>query len=132
MRGFNISNIAMIKVVKDDFFGGFGNSNGAILLYTKNGNATSGDVAQSMMGLQSFSLQGYDQTASFNNLNQSQADLLDKEDLRSLLYWNPSVETSLASSIIFYNNAVAKQFRLVIYGLTPDNPSPIYQEVTVP
>jgi hypothetical protein len=47
----------------------------------------------------------------------------EKKDLRTTLYWNPSVTTSPGQNkvvLIFFNNDVTNAFRVVIEGMTKD------------
>ncbi len=47
----------------------------------------------------------------------------DQQDLRTTLYWNPQVVTTPEKNkvkLIFYNNDVAKAFRVIIEGMTKD------------
>jgi len=133
LRGFNIANIAMIKVVRDDFFGGFGNSNGAILVYTRNGNTALEQNSQSLTGLKFFTLNGYDRHDNFNNINYNSSKNI-FSDNRSNLYWNPRLKAQKdqPTSINFYNNDTAKQFRIMIIGLDEDTGLPIFYDETMP
>jgi hypothetical protein len=47
----------------------------------------------------------------------------DKRDIRTTLYWNPSVITTHENNkvtLTFYNNDVTKAFRVIIEGVTSD------------
>ena len=135
LRGFPIANIAMIKVVRDDFFGGFGNSNGAILVYTRNGNTASEQDSQSLTGLKFFTLKGYDEHDNFININYGNNSLKNTAtDNRSNLYWNPKLKAQKdqPTTISFYNNDSAKQFRIVIIGLDEETGLPIFYDETWP
>jgi hypothetical protein len=128
LRGFNISNIAMIKVVKDDFFGGFGNSNGAILIYTKNGNTGSGEVMKSMTGLKFFILKGYDKPDFYKNIIYSNDSLKNLIDSRINLYWNPKLPLDQSAKVEFYNNDSAKQYRVIITGFDDEKQLPVFSD----
>ena len=128
LRGFNISNIAMIKVVKDDFFGGFGNSNGAILIYTKNGNTGSVQVMKSMTGLKFFILKGYDKPDFYKNIIYSNDSLKNLIDSRINLYWNPKLPLDQSAKVEFYNNDSAKQNRVIITGFDDEKQLPIFSD----
>ena len=135
IRGFNISNVAMIKVVRDDFFGGFGNSNGAILIYTKNGNSASEEVSKSMTGLKFFTINGYSKPEPYKNINYNNESLKTiSNDNRSVLYWNSKFNTSSdqLSKVEFYNNDSAKQFRIVIIGFDNEIQVPVFYDNKLP
>jgi len=132
IRGFNISNIAMIKVVKDDFFGGFENSNGAILIYTKNGNTGSEEVSKSMTGLKFFTLTGYDKPSTYKNINYNNSAIKTLKDNRNLLYWNPKLPIEVSSKIEFYNNDSAKKYRVIISGFDNSKQLPVFYDKTLP
>lgn len=128
LRGFNISNIAMIKVVKDDFFGGFGNSNGAILIYTKNGNTGSVQVMKSMTGLKFFILKGYDKPDFYKNIIYSNDSLKNLIDSRINLYWNPKLPLDQSAKVEFYNSDSAKQNRVIITGFDDEKQLPVFSD----
>jgi len=47
----------------------------------------------------------------------------EKKDLRTTLYWNPSVVTSPGKNKVllkFYNNDITESFRVIIEGMTKD------------
>ncbi len=132
IRGFNISNIAMIKVVKDDFFGGFGNSNGAILIYTKNGNTGSEEVTKSMTGLKFFTLKGYDKPDVYKNIDYSNEALKKLKDNRSILYWNSKLQSGQSSKIEFYNNDSAKKYKVIITGFDEEKQLPVFYDEVLP
>jgi len=135
LRGFPIANIAMIKVVRDDFFGGFGNSNGGILVYTRNGNTASEQDSQSLTGMKFFTLNGYDQHENFSNTNYGNNSLKNTSpDNRSNLYWNSKlkVQKDQPTTVNFYSNDTAKQFRIVIIGLDEETGLPIFYDETLP
>ncbi|WP_379969188.1 hypothetical protein [Epilithonimonas sp. UC225_85] len=131
LRGLSISNIAMIKVVRDDFFGGFGNSNGAILVYTRNnGNTTSDQDPKSITGLKFFTLKGYDKVEDFKNVNYSTTILKSTNDNRSNLYWNPKLKAqpNHPAKVEFYNNDTAKQYRIILIGLDEETGVPVFYD----
>jgi len=135
LRGLNVANIAMIKVVRDDFFGGFGNSNGAILVYTRNGNTVSEQDSKSLTGLKFFTLNGYDKQDIFKNANYANISQKNSiNDNRSNLYWNPKlkVQTNQSAKVEFYNNDKAKQYRIIIIGLDEETGLPTYYDEKLP
>jgi len=135
LRGLNAANIAMIKVVRDDFFGGFGNSNGAILVYTRNGNTALEQDPKSLTGLKFFTLNGYDQNDNFININYNNTTLKStSNDNRSNLYWNPKLKAQKdqPTTVNFYNNDTAKQFRIMVIGLGEETGLPVFSDQTLP
>ena len=117
-----VTDIAYIKVFRPPFMGGMGGgSAGAIAIYTRRGD----DVQQgTSKGLSNNSVSGYTAIRQFYSPNyESIGDDNDKRDLRSTLYWNPSVVTVPGKNkvlLIFFNNDVTNAFRVVIEGMTKD------------
>ena len=134
LRGLNVANIAMIKVVRDDFFGGFGNSNGAILVYTRKGNTSSASDQASLTGLKSFTLNGYDKMDTFKNASYSSNNLENSKDNRSSLYWNSKLkpQPNQPAKVEFYNNDTASQYRIIITGLDEETGLPILLDENLP
>jgi hypothetical protein len=135
LRGLNVANIAMIKVVRDDFFGGFGNSNGAILVYTRNGNTTSDQDSKSLTGLKFFTLNGYDKQDGFKNINYANNALKNSaNDNRNNLYWNSKLkhQSDQPVKVDFYNNDTAKQYRIIIIGLDEETGLPTFFDEKLP
>jgi len=135
LRGLNVANIAMIKVVRDDFFGGFGNSNGAILVYTRNGNTASDQDSKSLTGLKFFTLNGYDKQNDFKNINYVNNALKNSaNDNRSNLYWNSKLkaEEGQPIKVDFYNSDTAKQYRIIIIGLDEETGLPTFFDKKLP
>ncbi|WP_153393111.1 hypothetical protein [Chryseobacterium vaccae] len=127
----SMSDVAMVKIIKDYFMGGFGGgSGGAILIYTKRGGSQ-GKIPTSEMftQLKQVSLRGYDKPELFNNLDYSGGAFNRiQQDSRSTLYWNPAfdVDSSDDSSIKFYNNDDAKNYRIIIMGFDKESNLPLY------
>jgi hypothetical protein len=117
-----VSDVAYIKVMRPPFMGpGGGGSGGAISIYTRRGN----DVApEPGKGLSKNTVTGYTAIREFYSPNYSSfSPENEKQDLRTTLYWNPSVVTSPGNNkvlLTFYNTDVTKAFRVVIEGMTKD------------
>lgn len=130
----SVSDVAMIKVIRGFFSGGFGGGgNGAIAIYTKRGGITGSapDNGQSK-SLKEMKLKGYDKEEHFNNTmyeNVPQTDLA--KDTRSTLYWNPNLQKDDAGSakIKFYNNDEAKEFKVIIIGFDQEDTPLYYNEI---
>ena len=117
-----VSDIAYIKVFRPPFFGGSGNSgNGGIAIYTRRGNDVKPVPGK---GLANNTVSGYTEIRQFYSPNYSAFTAAnDKKDIRTTLYWNPQVITTLQKNHVtlsFYNNDVSKAFRVVIEGMTKD------------
>jgi hypothetical protein len=117
-----VSDVAFIKVFQPPFMGGSGGgSGGAIAIYTRKG----GDQKQEPgKGLSNNSVSGYTAIRQFYSPNyETFNEENEKKDLRSTLYWNPSVITSPGKNkvtLTFFNNDITKEFRVVIEGMTKD------------
>jgi len=130
----SVSDVAMIKVIRGFFSGGFGGGgNGAIAIYTKRGGITGSvpDNGQSK-SLKEMKLKGYDKEEPFNNTmyeNVPQTDLA--KDTRSTLYWNPNLQKDDTGSaeIKFYNNDEAKEFKVIIIGFDQEDTPLYYNEI---
>jgi hypothetical protein len=117
-----VANVAYIKVFRPGFIGGAGSgSGGAIVIYTRMGGE---EKIKASEGLNNSLVSGYSvvrefYTPDYENTNESD----DKKDLRTTLYWNPSVTTSPdqdSVTITFFNNDVTNGFRVVIEGMDKD------------
>jgi hypothetical protein len=115
-----VSDVAYVKVFRPPFMGGFGGSNGAIVIYTRRG----GDQTSSGKGLSSNTVAGYSPIKQFYSPNYDSFDPQnDQLDIRTTLYWNPLLTSNQKSKKVrlnFYNNDVTKSFRVVIEGMTKD------------
>jgi hypothetical protein len=111
-----MSNVALVKVFRPPFFGGFGGgSNGAIAVYTKKGSFAGQDVK----GLDFVNVAGYSAIKEFYSPDYELDPALDKDDYRTTLYWNPYILTDKNNRKIvltFFNNDITKRFRVVIEG----------------
>ena len=115
LQSMPMSDVAMIKVFRPPFYGGFGAGNGAIAVYTKKG----GSGNQAVKGLESVTLSGYSPIKEFYSPDYEQEPAKDKEDYRTTLYWNPFVLTDKNNRKIiltFFNNDVSRKLRVVIEG----------------
>jgi hypothetical protein len=128
------SDIAMVKVIKDYFAGGFGGG-GAIAIYTRRGGIT-GAVSDTTVPskLKQITLNGFDKETPFvspiygnDNFNSI------SQDLRSILYWNPNLkaEPKEPTTVQFFNNDDAKSYKVIIMGFDEKNFAPIYYNETI-
>ena len=113
-----MTDVAMIKVFRPPFMGGFGGgSGGAIAVYTKKGKAAN----ENIKGLDFAKIPGYAPPKQFFSPDYSKLDATNSAgDFRTTLYWNPFVMTDANNRRIlytFYNNDVSKKLRIVIEGV---------------
>ncbi len=117
-----VTDVAFIKVFPPPFMGGTGGgSGGAIAIYTRKG----GDRHQEPgKGLSNNSVSGYTAIRQFYSPNyETFNEKNESKDLRTTLYWNPSVITSPGRNKVilkFYNNDVTNSFRVIIEGMTKE------------
>ncbi|MGN6531222.1 MAG: hypothetical protein ACTHK0_05675 [Ginsengibacter sp.] len=117
-----VSDVAYVKVFRPPFMGGIGGgSGGAIAIYTRKG----GDQKQEPgKGLSNNSVSGYTAIRQFYSPDyESLSPDNDRKDLRTTLYWNPSVVTVPGQNKVtlkFFNNDITDAFRVVIEGMTKD------------
>lgn len=130
------SDIAMVKVIKDFFAGGFGGGGGgAIAIYTRRGGII-GSVSNSSIPskLKQITLNGFDKETPFvspiygnDNFNSI------SQDLRTTLYWNPylQVQPKEPTTVQFFNNDTAKSYKVIIMGFDEKNLAPVYYSETM-
>jgi hypothetical protein len=114
-----MSNVALIKVFRPPFFGGFSGGNGAVAVYTKKGNFNTQDVK----GLDFVNIAGYSPIKEFYSPDYEADPALDQDDYRTTLYWNPYVLTDKNNRkilITFFNNDITKRIRVVIEGMNAE------------
>jgi hypothetical protein len=131
----SLSDIAMVKVMKGYFAGGYGGGgNGAIAIYTRRGG-TKGRITNpdAPTQLKKISLKGFDQPAPFNTPDYSDGAFNGiPTDTRNVLYWNPDFAGSGDDSTIrFYNNDDAKSYHVIMMGFDKENGVPFYYNEVV-
>ncbi|GAC1419561.1 MAG: Plug domain-containing protein [Flavisolibacter sp.] len=115
-----VADIAYIKVFPPPFMGApGGGSGGAVAIYTRRG----GDArSRPGGGMTSSMVAGYTPIRQFYSPNYDAFDPKNEQpDLRTTLYWNPSLETTPKNHSVtfsFYNNDVTKSFRVIVEGMT--------------
>ncbi len=117
-----VADIAYIKVFPPPFMGaGGGGSGGAIAIYSKKGGDEKEEPGK---GLSNNTVSGYTLIRQFYSPNYDTFnEENEKKDLRTTLYWNPSVITSPGNNKVllkFYNNDITESFRVIIEGITKD------------
>ncbi|TAN02144.1 MAG: hypothetical protein EPN39_00490 [Chitinophagaceae bacterium] len=116
-----VDDIALVKVYRPPFYGGFGGGSGAIAIYTKKG----GDEDYSPGGgYEKIRIPGYSIVRQFYSpdysVNKKVNELPDK---RATLYWNPDLVADSARHSItfsFYNTDITKRMRIIIEGISND------------
>lgn len=130
------SEIAMVKVIKDYFGGGFGGGGGgAIAIYTRRGEIT-GSVSDSTAPskLKQITLSGFDKELPFVSPIYGNDNFTSiSQDLRSTLYWNPylKVQPKEPTTVQFFNNDDAKSYKVIIMGFDEKNLAPVYYSETM-
>lgn len=117
----SVTDIAYIKVFRPPFMGGFNGGNGGIAIYTRRGDDIKSEPGK---GLASNKVFGYTAIREFFSPNYASFSPRNEErDLRTTLYWNPSLITAPQKNevvVTFYNNDVSGAFRVIIEGMTRD------------
>ncbi|MFZ4928929.1 hypothetical protein [Chryseobacterium sp. Mn2064] len=137
IANMSTSDIAMVKVIKGFFAGGFGGGNGAIAIYTRRGGGSTGKVIDRSLPsqLRQITLSGYDKEVPFEGPiygNDSFKKI--PQDTRSVLFWNPNLEVQPQepTSVEFYNNDDTKKYRVIIIGHDKTNEVPLYYNEVLP
>jgi hypothetical protein len=124
-----VPDIAYIKVFRPPFMGASGGGNGAIAIYTRRGS----DRAVGKGGLSSNTIAGYSPIKQFYSPNYDTfAQTNDRLDVRSTLFWAPVLSAAQKNKTIrlsFFNNDIAKSFRVVIEGMTKDGLLTHYEQI---
>lgn len=118
-----MSDIALVKTFRPPFFGAaLGGSGGAVVVYTKKGAKLESETLfnKNKLGLLQAKLTGYTAYKEFASTDYAIFSNADKKDIRPTLYWEPMILTDEISRKIviqFYNNDIAKAFRVVLEGM---------------
>ena len=117
----SITDVAYVKIFRPPFLGGINGGNGGIAIYTKRGNDVKPEPGK---GLPNNKVFGYTSVKEFYSPNYASFTQRNEQpDIRTTLYWNPSIITTPQKNKIvvsFYNNDVSQTFRVVIEGMTMD------------
>ena len=117
-----VSDIAYVKVFPPPFMGGAGGgSGGAIAIYSRKGGDEKEEPGK---GLSNNIVSGYTLIRQFYSPDYDTfSPENEKKDLRTTLYWNPTVVTNPGHNKVllkFYNNDITESFRVIIEGMTKD------------
>ncbi|SKA34247.1 MG2 domain-containing protein [Chitinophaga eiseniae] len=120
----SINDVALIKVFRPPFMGGFGGANGAIAVYTKKGGDNPPANDPSIKGFQLYKKAGYAIVKTFYSPDYSvKKEVHALPDKRLTLYWSPNVPVDTlthTAKVEFYNNDFSKRFRVVVQGITDE------------
>ncbi|KFC22985.1 hypothetical protein [Chryseobacterium sp. FH1] len=121
VQTLNISNIAMIKVVKGSTL--IGNS---ILIYSRTANLK-GPISKASNINNKIEIKAYDKPDTFRTIDYSQQKYKDlTSDWRPVLYWNPNFSNS---KITFFNNDNAKNREITIISFDKNDQINYYNEI---
>ena len=117
-----VADVAYVKVFQPPFIGAAGGgAGGAIAIYTRKGGDEKEEPGK---GLSNNTVSGYTLIRQFYSPDyDSFNEENEKKDLRTTLYWNPSVVTSPGKNKVllkFYNNDITQSFRVIIEGMSKD------------
>jgi hypothetical protein len=117
-----VTDIAYVKVFQPPFMGAAGGgSGGGIAIYTRKGGDEKSEPGK---GLSNNTVSGYTLIRQFYSPDyETFSEENEKKDLRTTLYWNPSVVTAPGQNKVvlkFFNNDVTESFRVIIEGMTKD------------
>lgn len=116
-----VDDIALVKVYRPPFYGGFGGGDGAIAIYTKRG----GDQDYSPgRGFERLRVPGYTIVRQFYSPDYAVKKRVNElPDKRATLYWNPDLvmdSTSGPLTFSFYNTDITRRMRIIVEGITDD------------
>jgi hypothetical protein len=126
----SMNEVAYIKYIPNIVIGGtFSTTEGALYVYTKNGNEKKAVVK----GIPAVYIKGYTIQKEFNIPDYTDNHIRIQPDLRSTLYWNPNLQLDKDNTtfkINFYNNDISKKILLKIEGINASGHL-IYIEKTI-
>ncbi|MFC0512569.1 hypothetical protein ACFFGT_00090 [Mucilaginibacter angelicae] len=117
IRNISMAEFAYVKVYDPAMGGIFGAYGGVIAVYTKKGKGYDFNNRDD----QYVTLRGYTPVMTFYSPQYATVVNLEVPDTRKTLYWNPNIifDGKTKEYIIqFYNNDLAKKFKLVVEGLS--------------
>jgi len=124
----NVSDIAMIKIIKGPFALMTSGGGGTIAIYTARGNIR---PAQREPSLPNNTIKGYDTVKKFFTPYYDIKSVPQPDtDTRDLLQWQTIISPTIGidkSRIVFFNNDNSKRYRVIIQGIN-ENGIPIFVE----
>ena len=124
LRTINPEDIERVEIVsKTVSMLGEQGRNGVIAIFLKSGaagNMDSPNLTKSSMS--EFTIEGYQPSSDFYNLDYTQEEIPEGADQRQILYWNPFLVTSEGGkvSVSFYTNDNEVPMTIIIRGLGMD------------
>ncbi len=114
--GLDPDDVALIKVYKGVSGIALGLDKGGIALYTKKGKSTRDWRSK---GFDFFKKPGYASSRAFYEMDYSKVKPDDGfTDVRTTLYWNPSLKiVNGKANIEFYNDDITQKFKIVVEGI---------------
>ncbi|HTN36762.1 MAG TPA: hypothetical protein VL053_06780 [Arachidicoccus sp.] len=119
LANMSMNDVALVKVYRPPFMGGFGGSpGGAIAVYTRKG----GDVKREPgEGMPNKTIAGYSLIKEFYSPNYLSLSEKHKDvDARNTLYWNSLIMTTPQEHEVhfkFFNNDYTKSYRIILEGM---------------
>lgn len=114
-----VSDIALVKVFRPPFYGGFGGADGAIAIYTRRGGDRNFEPGR---GFEKKRVAGYTLVRQFYSPDYAVDKRVNElPDKRATLYWDPTMRmdsTTHSITFSFYNTDITKRFRVVLEGLS--------------
>ncbi len=114
-----VDDIALIKVYRPPFMGGFGGADGAIAIYTRKGGDRHFNPGA---GFEKKALVGYTLVRQFYSPDYAVKKRINElPDNRATLYWNPELKIDSINhqlKIAFYNSDITRRIRVVFEGVT--------------
>lgn len=125
LNAIPVSNIAMVKVIKNSFLIGAGGAP-VVAIYTKRGDMFSPPEVK-RPNIPAKAVLGYTVADQFKPLSYGKGMTVKTGyDTRSLLYWNSALLPEKGkASIEFFNNNISKKLRLLVIGFTAKG-QPVY------
>lgn len=129
LNSIPVSNIAMVKVIKNSYLIGAGGAP-VIAVYTKRGEMFP-QTALRKPNVTAKIVAGYSMPEAFKPLSYGKGMTVKTGyDTRSLLYWNTALTAEKGKAVIeFYNNDISKKLHLVVIGFS--NGQPVYLDKVV-
>lgn len=115
IENINVADLAYIKIFTNGFFGG--NSSRTVAIYTRKGS----DIKYNGRGMDYTMVSGYSPIREFYSPSYAETEQeYTTPDLRATILWNPWInldKNNQKAKISFYNNDVARRFRVIIEGM---------------
>jgi hypothetical protein len=122
IKNISVSELAMVKVFSPGSATAMSNSAGGVIaVYTKKGRDKTADP--SIKGLEMTRIPGYTAMREFYSPDYLINPEPENDDIRTTLYWNPSMLSSRAKnkfSIPFYNSDVTHHIRVILEGVNTE------------